>query len=374
MKTSAFTPVFEQLKDIVRTRIAEGHWKPGEKIDSERQLAEAHGLARLTVTRALEELIREGLLERRNSHGTFVTADASRLLGLGAGRYSGQGTTVGFAVMDVYRMTHPYFAKLVRALADHYSAQGRALETFSFHAGDLYFRRKGALTEAVARQRLSGVLLAGKVCMEDLLALRRSRIPLVRMNNETPEEDIPCVLVDYAHGAFEMTRRMIALGHRRIALLLGTPGNRASYLSRVGYHLAHTAAGLAFDEQLVTTGHFDEESGYLSAMRLLRTANPPTAIQAADDLIACGVLKAAQEIGREVPRDLSVGGCGNLISPFATSPALATSDINFEALAVQSAQMLANLVAGRFTETRVVLPPSALLDRGSLAPPAPDRK
>ena len=81
MRRSAFTPIFEQLKGIIRAQIAEGQWKPGEKIHSERKLAQKLGVARLTVSRALNELSAEGILERRDSTGTFVAENALQRIG-----------------------------------------------------------------------------------------------------------------------------------------------------------------------------------------------------------------------------------------------------------------------------------------------------
>ena len=64
-----------QISRIIRDQISEGFWNPGDKIYSERQLAEIHDVSRLTIKRSLSELVSEGILEYRSGkQGTFVAA------------------------------------------------------------------------------------------------------------------------------------------------------------------------------------------------------------------------------------------------------------------------------------------------------------
>jgi len=65
-------PIYYQLKELIREKIATGEWKPGDLIPSERELCEEHGISRMTVRQALSELVNEGLLRREKGKGTFV--------------------------------------------------------------------------------------------------------------------------------------------------------------------------------------------------------------------------------------------------------------------------------------------------------------
>lgn len=73
LRRSAEQPVYRQLQDLIRSRVAAGTWKPGEMIPTEKNLAQQFGVARMTVRQATEGLMREGLLVRVRGRGTFVT-------------------------------------------------------------------------------------------------------------------------------------------------------------------------------------------------------------------------------------------------------------------------------------------------------------
>ena len=65
-------PIYYQLKELIREKIATGEWKPGDLIPSERELCEEHGISRMTVRQAIQELLREGIVTIRRGEGTFV--------------------------------------------------------------------------------------------------------------------------------------------------------------------------------------------------------------------------------------------------------------------------------------------------------------
>jgi LacI family transcriptional regulator len=105
-----------------------------------------------------------------------------------------------------------------------------------------------------------------------------------------------------------MTMHLINLGHRRIGFVLGHPNHMASDQRHFGYRRALDRAGIPYEPALVRPGLFDFESGMVAAETLLSQRAKPTAIFAANDDMAAGVLSYAHRIGLEVPEDLSVAG------------------------------------------------------------------
>ena len=78
---SSKTPIYDQVKAFVRQRISQGLWKPGDPVPSESALMHQFGVSRMTVNRALRELVSEGLVRRVQGSGTFV-AELSRISSL----------------------------------------------------------------------------------------------------------------------------------------------------------------------------------------------------------------------------------------------------------------------------------------------------
>lgn len=361
-----FVSKSQQLVDVLRTAIEEGRYKPGDRIEPERQLAARWGIARLTAAKALDALARQGLVQRQPSRGTFVT---DRSPGITIDRQLARIERVGFCFLDVYESTHPYFARLTRALAECCATSDSELSVFTTQPGDLYYRRPRPLTRALLAGAVDGVLIAGRMKTEDIFALERSGVPFVWINHEVSGADVPAVVVDYASAAFQATRHLVQLGHRQIALIVGTPRNRASRLTSIGFRLALDVADVPPSSALSRHGRFDSETGYASTLDLLRSDTPPTAILAADDFIAGGALNAAHELGLAVPADLSIVGCGDFFAPHHTTVALTTSDIHLEKVARKAVDLLRQVPPNGAANIDDVLVKPDLVIRDSTALP-----
>jgi LacI family transcriptional regulator len=122
----------------------------------------------------------------------------------------------------------------------------------------------------------------------------------------------------------ELVEGLVRLGHRRIAHILGPSEHGACQWRYEGYRQALAQAGITVDPTLVVQGAFSFESGVEAANRLLDLPEPPTAIFAANDDMAAGVIRAAAERGVAVPQALSV--CGFDDTPIARQlyPTLST--------------------------------------------------
>lgn len=116
------------------------------------------------------------------------------------------------------------------------------------------------------------------------------------------------VFVDELAAVRELIEQLVALRHRRIGHIKGHPAHGACEWRLVGYRDALRDAGIDYDPALVVEGAFTFDSGVRGANRLLDLPDPPTAIFAANDDCAAGVMRAAGERGLVVPRDLSVCG------------------------------------------------------------------
>lgn len=156
-----------------------------------------------------------------------------------------------------------------------------------------------------------------------LAYLQEHGVPFACIAPRHPESRIG-VMMDETAAVLGMMEGLIALGHRRIGHIKGPPSHGACEWRYRGYRDALLKAGIAYDPGLIAQGEFSHESGIKGANRLLDLANRPTAIFAANDDMAAGVIRAACERGLVVPRDLSV--CGFDDTPIARHiyPALTT--------------------------------------------------
>jgi len=129
---------------------------------------------------------------------------------------------------------------------------------------------------------------------------------------------------DNYQGGLLATNHLIKLGHKRIACVTGPSKINPSSKRLDGYTEALTAKGITLDPQLIIQGDFHPESGYLACRKWLSMPEPPTAVFACNDLMAMGVIKAANSLGCHVPDDLSVIGYDDIELASYTNPPLTT--------------------------------------------------
>jgi LacI family transcriptional regulator len=144
----------------------------------------------------------------------------------------------------------------------------------------------------------------------DLARFEAAGMPVVLVDH--PDQRLPGVYTDDVAGGRLAAEHLLELGHRRVAFIGDFEHNyhgfTSSAMRRVGYQEALLAAGLEVDPELVRRATHGREPAAALTRELLDLADPPTAVFAASDTQAMGVLEAADEVGVDVPGDLSVVG------------------------------------------------------------------
>ena len=153
-----------------------------------------------------------------------------------------------------------------------------------------------------------------------------------------------CVMVDERYGARLATEHLISLGHRRIAHISGPEGWDATGERLDSFQETLLKAGLTFDPALVREGDWDIDSGYSGAQSLLATSERPTAIFAANDMMAVGAMYAVQDAGLRVPDDVAVMGYDNLDSVRIVRPQISTVTLPCYQMGQAAAQQMIKLL------------------------------
>jgi len=242
-----------------------------------------------------------------------VVAAAARKLGatLEAGR---RNRTIAFVLGN--RDTVNEFQSKILLGAEGYCAQHDWDMQFICFRSDLNAPMGTVhLPEALMRaNRLGGVILTGTHSASILAALSEKRIPFSLVGNnivgEWQPEKYDCVFTDDVRGSTEITRYLIAEGHRKIWYI----GNRRlPWFARCadGYLRAMSEADL--EPRFSDIGSEDRELGYLAVKALLAKGERPTALFVGTDQAASGVYQALQESGIRIPDDISVAGFNDTI-------------------------------------------------------------
>ncbi|WP_296680020.1 LacI family DNA-binding transcriptional regulator [Novosphingobium sp.] len=218
----------------------------------------------------------------------------------------------------------------------------------------------------ISETHVDGIVLSSPVtdCEPVLRTLDTLDIPFVRISPGTNRSLTSSVFMDDTQAADDMTTHLVNLGHRRIGFIKGHPNHMASDDRLFGYRRALDRAGIAFEPALVCEGEFDFDSGVRGGMALLGLAVPPTAIFAANDDMAAGVLAVAHDRNMNLPGDLSVAGFDDTTLARTVWPPLTTIHQPMADLARTATDIL--ISGGEITHRRL---PHALVERASVAPP-----
>jgi LacI family transcriptional regulator len=184
----------------------------------------------------------------------------------------------------------------------------------------------GRLLKVARASGLEGLILAPPIG-DDARTLRElsdARIPFVRIAPTTAPEASPSVSIDDVAAAREMTRRLVELGHRAIGFVQGDPTHPSSAERLQGYREALSAAGIAENPAWLDQGTYSFDSGVEAGRRLFARTPLPTAVFAANDDMAAGLLVAANERGLAVPGQISVAGFDDSLISRVVWPQLTT--------------------------------------------------
>lgn len=166
----------------------------------------------------------------------------------------------------------------------------------------------------------------------------------------------------------EMTRYLASLGHKRIAFLTGHSEHAAVQSRLDGYRDGLEESGIDFSEELVVAGDNSIGSGESAAETLLALKRPPTAIFAANDDMAAGVIRVADSLGIDVPGQLSVAGCDDVALARQIYPALTTIRQPLAAMAKRATKELIEHSRGQSPFVGEEVFPGAIVIRESTGP------
>jgi LacI family transcriptional regulator len=227
------------------------------------------------------------------------------------------------------------------------------------------------------RGRIDG-LIAMSPTRDSVDAVREiSRyFPLVLLNPAVPVGGCPALSIANYEGAHAMVKHLVGLGHRRIAMIRGPAGNVDADERLRGYRAALNDARLPAARELEFAGDFTESAGYSLAEKILALRPRPTAVFAANDYLAIGLMSALRDAGVGVPTEVAVCGFDDIAMARFMSPPLTTVRVDAYGLGQSSVQQWLATVRGAAAGVPApvtVTIPTAVVLRGSCAPPPPAR-
>jgi len=282
----------------------------------------------------------------------------------------GRAPTLALMVSSIANPFYPEFALAAEQAARQH---GRFLIVCNTNDDPAIGR---AYLDQIAGTLSDGVLVMNaNICIEDLQTTARRGATVVLGMWEKPHQPpgLPCVAVDFHLAGALAARHLIALGHRRIGVLVGG-----------GISCVHAERERGFNDELARLGHADAvvrtirvhdsvEGGLQAGAAMLEATPSVTAVFATNDLPALGLMHAAADLGIKVPQQLSVIGLTDIQGAHQARPALTTVAVPTAQAASMSVALLLELIAEpQAVATMRIAPAPELVVRASTAPPASD--
>jgi LacI family transcriptional regulator len=325
-------------------------------------VARLAGVSKATVARVIngeEDLVRletrERVLEAVAQLGYERNAVAGSLR-------TNQTNMIALSIPDI---TNPFWPVVARGAQDTLERYGFSTVTVN---SDWSREREQQYLRLVRRNRFDGLIInpAG-VSNDELKALH---IPVVTLGGGENYPDFDAVGSDSEQAALDILTYLLELGHQRIGLISGKSRRGKAYTRYHSYVMFHARNHLPMDEQLIYKADFSDQSGYEAMTYLLSLEDPPTAVFAANDMLALGALKAAYALGWKVPDDVSIVGMDDIYAASITLPPLTTVAKPKYEIGCRAAELLIQTIRGtRRNSPEHIKLPCELVKRGTTAPP-----
>jgi len=271
--------------------------------------------------------------------------------------------TVGVLIPD---LTNPLFPPIVRGIEDVLAAAGY---TTLIANTDNDLVRQTSLFESLRARQVDGFIVATAHRDDPLFTeAHNAGVSIVLVNRRVDGTGIPSVTGDDHAGIALAVQHLVDLGHSRIAHVAGPTGTTTGLTRLRAYRQAVADHGL--DPTLIAPARaFTETEGARATGALLDGGAPPTAIIAANDMIALGCLDVFAERGIQCPSDISLVGFNDMPFVDRLTPALSTVHVPHYQIGAEAARMLLQRLGDGALPAKAITLPVHLVVRSSTRTP-----
>ena len=351
-------PQYFQLQTWLIEQIEQGVFKTNDKIPTEKELSQITGLARATIRQAFQNLVNMGYLIRKKRLGTFVLRDQLNI---------DKKTMVGIIIPDIRT---GYAPVLARGAEDEASRSNYSL--ILCNTDDL-FVKADYHADRLIEIGISGVIFVPTAAEDEknlqvVSKFTRKNIPVVLADRTVPDKTLDYVTTDNYQGGYNLTKYLIHKGHHRIGITLSdrfsTEKERLA-----GYKKALLDHGIPLDPSIVLihSGPYAEKPFIKIARMLMKERDNVTAIFAGHDRIAYIIYSVAEQLGMNIPGDISLVGYDDLRPTCSHMVSLTTMHQPIYEIGQESMKLIMKRLSGEINRPQKLILKSILVERESVA-------
>lgn len=332
-------------------------------LPSEKELGNMYSVERTTVRKALDLLVKDGIIEKHPGVGAeiirkkkVVTENSNNI----------KNDTVLFFLAKTKnnqdRLTQPFYASLFYYIEKDLKDQGYKTIYSTLSPDD-------DIKEILKKYTYAGIIFASYgILKKHINFVASANIPFVVVNSDYA--DGLSIIPDNFSGGYKAAKHLIELGHKKIGTLRGLNQDKSCCDRLLGFKAALEENNIEYNEEFERSTNWESETGYTN-MRdmLIHNKELPTAIFSFNDAVAMGALRAVNEMGLNVPDDISIIGFDNILQSEYVFPQLSTIDTNVRIISKTTVLSLYSKIKKFEIPNIKMVIPVTLVVRGSTAKP-----
>lgn len=272
-----------------------------------------------------------------------------------------QTMTLALVITDI---TNPFWTTVARGVEDVAQSQGYSVILCNTDESE---EKQEQYLNMLLRRRIDGILLVPACSSPEAIHLiQRQGIPLVILDRPVPDTAVDLVTADSEAGVYQLIQHLLAQGHTRITMLTGPKTVSTAVARADGYRRALADAGLPDSAVTIFWGSYTQDGGYQMTQKALQQTPRPTAMFAANNFVAVGMLQALREEGLRIPDDISIATIDDIPSSPIIEPFVTTATQPAREMGQQATRLLLGRVTGsRTDEIQHIVLPTKLTIRAS---------
>jgi GntR family transcriptional regulator of arabinose operon len=331
-------PIYQKIMNTIQLWILNGTYRTNEKLPSEAELMKEFNTSRITVIRALNELESKSIIYRQKGKGSFVSPKIS---------YSSDST-------DIISLVLPHQVNFFSGGQQYAYNIAKYCEENNFlcsiHYSNQLIENEKKILENLMNYNVSGAIVypIGNANITALSQLVLKDFPIVLLDKQLEELDLPCISSDNFTGAYNAVEYLIENNHRNIGFI-GVKDSDVVHSRYKGYCRALLDNGIILKPEIIITEfetrHGEEEPTFLdeneAEIILHRMQNHNvSALFCVNDLIANIVIKVAKNLNISIPKDISIIGFDHIQFENIPYPLLTSVAQDFDQIAKEAVQLL----------------------------------
>lgn len=335
------TPKYEEIKQELLEEIRQGEFLPGHSFISESMICRRFGVSRITAVRALNDLVQQGVLTRRQGKGTFVTGDPDLHIQLPC------ETSPRLLACICNQLHGQHIISLIRGVQHACREAGYNLLLFD--------STESPKTEALNLERATesgarGIIInpiQGSANLKPFKTLLSHGSPLVMTDHYYPALSTDVVVFDNVALGYKLTECMINMGHRYIAAVWVGPESTSVRDRLTGYRQALVERGLPIIRDLcppISYEDLSQEGREELIASWFAAPYRPTAILAVNGYLLDQVVTALTKLRINIPKDVVLGSMDNGGPPRALALAAAVMDLPSYEMGIGAVNLLLDRV------------------------------